>query len=60
MIFDYVESKMISNIEFSVVIDLNCAFYDKCPLPKRNSLCECFPNYTICPEYQTKRENLHF
>jgi len=50
---------MISNGEFSVEIDLNCAFYDKCTLPKRNSLCACFPNYTICPEYQTRRKSLN-
>lgn len=37
---------------------INCAFYEKCTLPKRNTLCDRFPDYTICPEFQAKRTKL--
>ncbi len=49
---------MISNTETKIYINLSCAFYKSCTLPKRNSLCAQFPEFTICPEYQTKKEKL--
>ncbi len=49
-----------SILKNNILIDnlLNCAFYEKCNLPKRNSLCDHFPDFTICPEYQAKRIKL--
>lgn len=43
-----------SNID----IEFACAFYDKCTLPKNDSLCDHFPNFMICPDYKTKRNKL--
>lgn len=51
-------SEIISKVSLEPFINLNCAFYEKCSLPKRNSLCNQFPEFTICPEYQIKREKL--
>lgn len=36
---------------------LSCPFSDKCNLPKSQSLCN-FPDYKVCPEYQTKLNTL--
>ena len=40
------------------VFKLNCAFYEKCNLPKEESLWNNFPNFIICTEYQAKKDNL--
>ena len=39
-------------------IHIGCAFYKKCNLPKRISLCYKFPDFTICPEYNTLKDKL--
>ncbi len=49
---------IIKNQPLIDLINLNCAFYENCTLPKRNSLCNNFPDFTICPEYHAKREKL--
>ena len=43
---------------FEPIINLNCAFYEKCTLPKKSFLCNKFPEFTICPEYQANRIKL--
>lgn len=45
-------SELDKNIEFI------CAFYDKCTLPKSDSLCNSFPDFMICPDYEAKRNKL--
>lgn len=49
-----------SILKEGIILDdfINCAFYENCTLPKRNTLCDHFPDYTICPEYQAKRIKL--
>jgi len=39
-------------------IHIGCAFYKKCELPKRISLCYKFPDFTICPEYSARKDKL--
>ncbi len=51
---------IIKNQPLIDLINLNCVFYENCTLPKRNSLCSNFPDFTICPEYQAKRKKLAF
>jgi len=46
--------KQMSNLN----IEFACAFYDKCTLPKSDSLCNQFPNFMICPDYKAKRTKL--
>lgn len=49
---------MISETNLITGFNLNCAFYEKCTLPKSNTLCANFPDFTICPEYQAKKDKL--
>ena len=37
---------------------ITCAFYDKCTLPKNDSLCNQFPDFMICPDYKEKRKKI--
>ncbi len=39
-------------------LKLKCAFFDKCPLPKIESLCYHSPDFMICPEYKKRKEQL--
>ena len=39
-------------------LGLNCPFFEKCSLPKIDSLCYHSPDFTICPEYNEKKEKL--
>ncbi|TFG21872.1 MAG: hypothetical protein EU532_14860 [Promethearchaeota archaeon] len=39
-------------------IEFKCAFYDKCSLPKNDSLCNQFRAFMICPDYITKRNKI--
>jgi hypothetical protein len=39
-------------------IEFICAFYDKCTLPKSDSLCNQFPDFMICPDYREKRKKI--
>ncbi len=41
-----------------VDIEFTCAFYDKCTLPKSDSLCNQFPNFMICPDYKERRKKI--
>ncbi|MFX0032983.1 MAG: hypothetical protein ACFE8E_14550 [Candidatus Hodarchaeota archaeon] len=36
---------------------LSCPFLNSCNLPKSQNLCN-FPEYKICPDYQSKLNNL--
>jgi len=36
----------------------NCAFYNKCSIPKNDFLCNKFPDFMICPEYNTRKEKI--
>jgi len=49
---------MISLEIDKIVFNLGCAFYENCSLPKEDNLCNCFPKFTICPEYQAKKDKL--
>lgn len=51
-------SDIISKTNLELDINLNCAFYEKCILPKKNFLCNKFPEFTICPEYQANKAKL--
>jgi len=51
-------SEIISKTKFEPYINLNCAFYEKCSLLKKYLLCGHFPEFTICTEYQAKRNKL--
>ncbi|MFX1337548.1 MAG: hypothetical protein ACFFDK_02960 [Promethearchaeota archaeon] len=44
--------------ESNLEIEFICAFYDKCTLPKNDSLCNTFPSFMICPDYKAKRNKL--
>ena len=39
-------------------VEFSCAFYDKCTLPKSESLCNQFPDFMICPDYIVKRNKI--
>ncbi|MFW9939347.1 MAG: hypothetical protein ACFFD5_17020 [Candidatus Thorarchaeota archaeon] len=49
-----------SFLKEGIILDdfIKCAFYEKCTLPKRNTLCDHFPDYTFCTEFQAKRIKL--
>ena len=49
---------MSLNFQVKENISLKCAFYDKCALPKQDFLCDKFPDYLICPEFQLKKDKL--
>lgn len=53
-------SQKNENSEFiqEVKLEFQCAFYDKCTLPKSDSLCNQFPNFMICTEYIVKRNKV--
>ena len=51
-------SDIISKTNLEPMINLNCAFYEKCTLPKKAFLCNKFPEFTICPEYQANKVKL--
>ena len=51
---------IISKTNLEPIINLNCAFYENCTLPKKNFLCNKFPEFTICPEYQAKKIKLKY
>ncbi|MFW9771082.1 MAG: hypothetical protein ACFFFB_08485 [Candidatus Heimdallarchaeota archaeon] len=36
---------------------LSCPFLNSCSLPKSQNVCN-FPEYKICPDYQSKLNNL--
>jgi len=38
--------------------ELKCAFLEKCSLPKMDSLCYKSPDFTICPEYNERKDKL--
>lgn len=48
-------SEIISKTNLETHFNLNCAFYEKCTLPKKNFLCNKFPEFTICPEYEARK-----
>jgi hypothetical protein len=49
-----------SFLKESIILDdfIKCAFYEKCSLPKWNTICNYFPDYIICPEFQAKKIKL--
>ena len=51
-------SDLISKTNLEPMINLNCAFFEKCTLPKKAFLCNKFPEFTICPEYLANKVKL--
>ncbi len=49
---------IISKTNLEPTIKLNYAFLEKCTLPKKAFLCNKFPEFTICPEYQANKVKL--
>ncbi len=49
---------MSTGISLDEDLKLKCAFFDKCSLPKLDSLCYKSPDFLICPEYKKRKEQL--
>ena len=49
---------MSSDLRLEEKVLLKCPFYDKCGLSKPEYLCEKFPDYLICPEYELRKARI--
>jgi len=49
---------MSAEISLDEDLELKCVFFEKCSLPKINSLCYKSPDFLICPEYKMRKEKI--